>query len=107
MPSTSQVSPRIEVIRKVIDSFLMERLQVELNEIAKKYSKLKQESQESRKQDERKLKEREQEKREKFQRKNWLSDAAQRVCQLQQVTHALKYAHPDAKGANCFFTVGQ
>ncbi|EQD27458.1 CRISPR-associated protein Csy1, partial [mine drainage metagenome] len=30
----------------------------------------------------------------------WLLDAARRVCQIQQVTHALKFTHPDAKGSS-------
>ena len=34
---------------------------------------------------------------------NWLPDAARRVSQIQQVTHALKFTHPDARGSslNC------
>ena len=30
----------------------------------------------------------------------WISDAARRVGQIQQVTHALKFSHPDAKGTS-------
>jgi len=30
----------------------------------------------------------------------WIADAARRVGQIQQVTHALKFAHPDAKGSS-------
>lgn len=32
----------------------------------------------------------------------WLANAAHRVTQIQQVTHALKYTHPDAKGSSLF-----
>lgn len=32
----------------------------------------------------------------------WLADAARRVLQIQQVTHAVKYTHPDARGSNIF-----
>lgn len=35
-----------------------------------------------------------------YQPRNWIADAARRVGQIQQVTHALKYTHPDAKGSN-------
>jgi CRISPR-associated protein Csy1 len=30
----------------------------------------------------------------------WIASAAQRVAQIQQVTHALKFSHPDAKGTS-------
>jgi len=30
----------------------------------------------------------------------WISDAARRVGQIQQVTHALKFSHPDARGTS-------
>ncbi len=35
-----------------------------------------------------------------FQPGTWIADAAQRVGQIQQVTHALKFSHPDAKGSS-------
>lgn len=31
---------------------------------------------------------------------SWIPDAAHRVGQIQQVTHALKFTHPDARGSN-------
>ncbi|MBI2277556.1 MAG: type I-F CRISPR-associated protein Csy1 [Dechloromonas sp.] len=31
---------------------------------------------------------------------NWLPDAARRVSQIQQVTHAIKFTHPDARGSS-------
>lgn len=33
---------------------------------------------------------------------NWLTDAAQRAKQIQMVTHALKYTHPDARGSSLY-----
>ncbi len=51
-----------------------------------------------------KLKEGEDEKRQKLLQdhrpESWIADAAHRVGQIQQVTHARKYTHPDAKGSN-------
>ena len=35
-------------------------------------------------------------------RETWLADAAQRVVQIQVVTHTLKPIHPDARGTNLF-----
>lgn len=40
--------------------------------------------------------------RERFQRENWIADAAQRVGQLQVVTHVAKATHPDTKGASLY-----
>lgn len=36
--------------------------------------------------------------------KSWIADAARRVSQIQQVTHALKYLHPDARGTSLYST---
>lgn len=41
-----------------------------------------------------------QELRQKYQPAAWIADAARRVRQIQLVTHALKYSHPDARGSN-------
>ena len=69
-------------IRTVISSFLSERLQGKLD----------------------KLKAEDTEARDnwiaKFRPATWIADAAKRVEQIQQVTHALKFNHPDAKGSN-------
>ena len=35
---------------------------------------------------------------------NWVADAARRVSQIQRITHALKFSHPDAKGSSLFST---
>lgn len=34
--------------------------------------------------------------------KTWIADAARRVGQIQQVTHAIKYTHPDARGSSLY-----
>ncbi|MEN8180628.1 MAG: type I-F CRISPR-associated protein Csy1 [Pseudomonadota bacterium] len=69
-------------IRAIINQFLQERLQPKLD----------------------KLKEGEDEKRQKLLEAHraevWIADAARRVGQIQQVTHAIKYTHPDAKGTS-------
>jgi CRISPR-associated protein Csy1 len=73
-----------DTIRQTILTFLQERLQEKLD----------------------KLKDDEEAKKEdliaSYQLKTWVSDAARRVTQIQQVTHALKFIHPDAKGTNLF-----
>lgn len=35
---------------------------------------------------------------------SWIADAARRVGQIQQVTHAIKYTHPDARGSSLYST---
>lgn len=75
-PATSQQ------IRSAVLGFLQERLQPKLDE----------------------LKEEDDEQRQQllatYLPENWIPDAARRVCQIQQVTHALKFTHPDAKGSS-------
>ena len=36
---------------------------------------------------------------------NWIPDAVQRVKKIQQVTHAIKYTHPDARGSSLYASV--
>lgn len=67
-------------LRTAIDEFLQTRLQAKLDKI---------------KDDEKRQKVIEEHKPQ-----NWIPDAARRVGQIQQITHALKYIHPDAKGTN-------
>jgi len=78
----SQSAAAAVQLRTVIQAFLQERLQPKLD----------------------KLKEGEDETRQKlveaYQPENWIPDAARRVGQIQQITHALKYIHPEAKGTN-------
>ena len=80
--SETQHKERVEKIKCVITNFIQERLQAKLD----------------------KLKEGEEAKREELiadhQPETWIGDAARRVSQIQQVTHALKYSHPDARGSN-------
>ena len=82
-PSNSLAPPGSAVqIKAVINAFLQERLQPKLE-------KLKPEEDEQRQQllaD--------------YLPANWLPDAARRVAQIQQVTHALKFTHPDARGSS-------
>ena len=39
---------------------------------------------------------------ERYQPKTWIADAARRVGWIQQVTHAVKFTHPDARGTNLY-----
>ena len=69
-------------IRAVINEFLQERLQPKLD----------------------RLKEDEDEKRQTLldahRPESWIADAARRVGQIQQISHAIKYSHPDARGTS-------
>lgn len=103
-------------IQAVIHQFLQERLQPKLDKLKKGEEKERQkllddyDSDSDPLQQERlqfefnKLKEGEDEKRQKLldahRPENWIADAARRVGQIQQATHALKYTHPDAKGTS-------
>ncbi len=82
-PSNSLAPPAsVASIKAVINAFLQERLQPKLE-------KLKPEEDEQRQallQD--------------YLPANWIPDAARRVSQIQQVTHALKFTHPDARGSS-------
>lgn len=82
MESKEQREATVIQIREAIDAFLKERLQPKLD-------KLKQEDEEKR-----------QELLDAHRSSSWIANAARRVGQIQQVTHALKYIHPDAKGTN-------
>ena len=76
--------PGPDEIRAVISQFIDLRLQEKLS----------------------KLKPDEVEKRDKllsdYEYEAWLEDAARRVGQIQQVTHAAKFTHPDSKGSGCY-----
>lgn len=82
MTMTSKSPPSAESVRQVILSFLQERLQPKLDA----------------------LKPEEDEQRQRllldYLPANWIPDAARRVGQIQQVTHALKFTHPDARGSS-------
>lgn len=71
-------------LRSVIDDYLQERLKAKLD----------------------KLKDGDDEKRKKlevqYRAENWIADAARRVSQIQQVTHGIKFLHPDARGSSLY-----
>jgi CRISPR-associated protein Csy1 len=80
--ATNTDKEQVTHIKAIINQFLQERLQPKLD----------------------KLGESENEKRQKvldaYRPETWIANAAQRVNQIQQVTHAIKYTHPDAKGTS-------
>ncbi|MCG7576973.1 MULTISPECIES: type I-F CRISPR-associated protein Csy1 [unclassified Halomonas] len=79
----SNISPNHQVLRKIINDFLEERLALKTEKLAPddpKYQALV----------------------EQFHFDTWINDAARRVGQLQVVTHSLKPIHPDAKGSNLY-----
>ena len=82
-PSNSLAPPAsVASIKAVISAFLQERLQPKLD-------KLKPEEDEQR-----------QSLLQDYLPERWIPDAARRVYQIQQVTHALKFTHPDARGSS-------
>lgn len=84
MASNEVTNADVTAIRAVIRAFLDERLQAKLE----------------------KLKEQDGEKaqalRLDYAPENWIPDAAKRVGQIQQVSHAQKFTHPSADGSNLF-----
>ena len=80
--TTEQPSNVSSALRTAIEAFLAERLKPKLDA----------------------LKEGRDDKRDKLLKEyapeTWISDAARRVAQIQQVTHALKFSHPDARGTS-------
>ena len=78
--------PSTADIKAVITQFLAERLQPKLDKIAE---------------DDNEQRER---LREAHEPNTWIADAARRVGQIQQVTHAIKYTHPDARGSSLYST---
>ncbi|MCU7803419.1 MAG: type I-F CRISPR-associated protein Csy1 [Candidatus Thiodiazotropha sp. (ex Lucinoma borealis)] len=82
MSQEKETITEADTVKAAIHTFIEERLQPKLD----------------------KLKEGDDKKRHKLlqahQPQNWIADAARRVGQIQQVTHALKYLHPDAKGSS-------
>lgn len=71
-------------IKVVINAFLQERLQPKLDKLAPEDTEQRQQLQAA------------------YAPANWLSDAARRVAQIQQVTHAIKFTHPDARGSSLY-----
>lgn len=85
-------SQRITDLRALIADFLQKRLNDRLEKLAKENEKKPDKSYQSKIADSRK----------RFEKETWLDDAAQRVGQIQAVTHSLKPIHPDAKGTNLY-----
>lgn len=82
MPQSIDDKPETNIIRTVIHNFLQERLQPKLDKTKEGDGEKRQALIEAHTPD------------------NWIANAAHRVSQIQQVTHALKYIHSDAKGTN-------
>ena len=81
--SSTQSSPGdTEQIRQAIAAFLQDRLKPKLD-------KLKEEDHDAR-----------QKLLDAHDPQTWIADAARRVSQIQQVTHSLKFIHPNARGSN-------
>ena len=88
-----------------IEQFIQTRLDDKLEKLEKEYNKDKKAA----KGDEQKLlalaesfKEKKEGLVEKYEIREWLNNAAKRAQQIQLVTHAQKYTHPDAKGTNFY-----
>ena len=81
MPPPPPDAPRL---RALIEAFLSERLQAKLD-------KLKDATEEER-----------QAVRDNHRPETWIADAACRVSQIQQVSHGLKFTHPDARGSQVY-----
>lgn len=81
IPSTA-ITP--ESIKQVIAQFLTDRLQPKLEKVAEDDSEQRAALLAA------------------YAPKTWIADAARRVGQIQQVTHAIKYTHPDARGSSLY-----
>ncbi len=79
---TSITPPEAPQIRAVIEGFLQERLQVKLDKVKDETAR--------------------QALVESHRRETWIADAAHRVTQIQQVSHGLKFTHPDARGSQLY-----
>jgi len=80
--ASSYLSQESASLREAIEHFLQDRLQGKLDAL-----KAGDETQRSKLQEEHRP-------------RTWLANAAHRVTWIQQVTHALKFSHPDAKGSS-------
>ena len=102
MDDTSEhIESTANKIRAVIEEFLKGRLQPKLDDLDKQEKKLEEDDLEAL--DELQLKR--DKLLESYGGKAWIADAAKRVAQIQQVTHAVKYLHPDARGT-CLHKAG-
>lgn len=80
--SSTAIAP--ENIRQAINAFLADRLQPKLEKVAEEDSEQRAALLAA------------------YAPKCWIADAARRVAQIQQVTHAIKYTHPDARGSSLY-----
>lgn len=87
-----------ESIKAVIAQFLTERLKAKVEDVEKETKKTGEANKLQKLNDKRSLLPNT------FLPKIWIADAAQRVGQIQQVTHAIKYTHPDACGSSLYST---
>lgn len=88
-------------IKAVITQFLSERLQAKEEDIEKEIKKTEDANKLQ------KLNDKRAQLPNAFLPNVWIADAAQRVVQIQQVTHAIKYTHPDARGSSLYSTGNQ
>ncbi len=82
MAASTQGKGDAAQIHQVVATFLQERLQPKLDKLADGDDQAREELLAAHKSH------------------TWIADAARRVRQIQQVTHALKFTHPDAKGSS-------
>lgn len=73
----------MEELKKRINDFIQGRLEVKLTKLPPSDKKRQQIIEE-------------------YQPKNWIANAARRAAQIQLVTHAIKFQHPDAKGTSIY-----
>ena len=88
---------KVQALKALVEGFIQERLAPKLEVHDKKLAKEIDPEKRGELQEER------EKILEKFLTKNWLEDAAKRVGQIQLVSHALKYTHPNARGSNFYF----
>ena len=86
----------INQLRRTMESFIDERLNDKLDKIEKQLKTSGSEA--TRKQ----LETKRQQLRAAHEPSAWITDAAQQVEQIQLVTHAIKFAHPDARGTSLY-----
>lgn len=96
MPHEPPDQAEIRAISNLVETFIEARLTPKLEDLDKKLDK---ESEPDKKQAI-------EEKREQllfdYRKEQWLENAAKRVMQVQLVTHALKYTHPEARGSSLY-----
>ena len=84
MTEISNTAITLESIKLVIAQFLTDRLQPKLEKVAEDDSEQRAALLAA------------------YAPQTWIADAARRVGQIQQVTHAIKYTHPDARGSSLY-----